>query len=119
MAAKEKTYSFRAPEGLAAQLDVIRGLWPVLIEDDRRAAELGRELQRQLLRRLTETGSSGLRGQSDVIRLAVEALVAATARLEEQTALAEEFAAWAQEDIEGDAFRAAALRAGATSWNDG
>lgn len=78
---------------------------------------MGREFHLELLRRFEDAPATA-KDQSGFIRTAVELLVGATEKVAADLKLAEEYAAAAGKDSEGEAFREGALAAGADIWGD-
>jgi hypothetical protein len=108
----QKTYSFRASSELGAQLREAREGFDMAVGDAKLAAHLGNEFGLALLRRLRTLGEDLPDGV--FMREIVEAFVSAGRRVRWEQDHMEEFAAFAREDTEGEAWRRSAMRMVAT-----
>ncbi len=111
-----RTYSFRGPASLRGQIDDALVQLEQIGEDQEIQEWLGREFRLSLLRRLTSTKS--VDSGSDLVRAAVESLTEATNRVASDLKLVDEYAEWAELDIEGEEFTKAALEAGKEIWQE-
>lgn len=108
MAVADRTYSFRAPSELSNRLKLARESFGAATHDAELSAHLGNEFELALLRRLRELAPDATDGV--LVRAIVEAFVAATDRVRREEELMAEFEAFDRDDVDGYAWRRAALR---------
>jgi phytoene/squalene synthetase len=108
MAATTKTYSFRAPSELGARLQRAQDEFRSITRDTELSAHFGNEFELALLRRLRHLGDDVTDGV--FARAITEAFVSAIERIGSEQEHMEAFAAFNREDVEGDAWRRAALK---------
>lgn len=107
--AVQKIYSFRAPSEFAERMRESRAVLPEILASRDDAAHFKREFEVALLRRLRRLPETA--GQAEFARAVTEALVATTERIRREPELMEQMRAFDRDDVEGDAWRAGALRA--------
>jgi len=103
----QKIYSFRAPSDFADRMREARAALPGILASRDDADHFKREFEVAMLRRLRRLPDTA--GQAEFARAVTEALVATTELIRWEHEHMEEFAAFAREDIEGDAWRRGAL----------
>jgi hypothetical protein len=108
MAVADKIYSFRAPSEFSERLKKARASFNAATHDTELSAHLGNEFELALIRRLRTLAPDTTDGM--LVRAIVEAFVAATDRVHREEELMAEFEAFDRDDVEGDAWRRAALR---------
>lgn len=108
MAVADRTYSFRAPSHLSERLKLARESFGAASHDSELSAHLGNEFELALLRRLRKLAPDAADGV--LVRAIVEAFVAAAGRVRREEELMAEFEAFDREDVEGPAWRRAALK---------
>ncbi len=112
MALADHTYSFRAPADLADRLRAAEQTYAELSADAAVAADITRELEIALQRRLRHPNDRGA-GPGRILRAVAEAFVAATESASRDRELAAELREFDAADHAGDAERAALLRSSA------
>jgi hypothetical protein len=112
----DKTYSFRAPQGFGERMRGARDALPTILSDPGESEHFTREFEVALLRRLRRLPTTS--GQAEFARAVTEALVVTTERAQREPELIEQMRAFDREDVEGDAWRRAALRAWARGVDD-
>jgi hypothetical protein len=116
MPVADQTYSFRAPREFAQRLDRTRRALAHLSGEQGRGVEpwLVAEFEMALLRRLPEVADSGSQGA--FVRAVMEAVVSATEKVERELERMDAYAAFADQDTEGEDLRRAALAQTASFW---
>ena len=109
MALADHTYSFRAPADLADRLRAAEQTYAELSADAALAADITRELEIALQRRLRGATGRGA-GPGRILRAISEAFVAATEAASQDRELAAELREFDSADRSGAAERAALLR---------
>lgn len=118
MAVEQKTYSFRAPSEFAERMRDARAGLQEILADSSEAHHFSHEFEIALFRRLRDLPETP--GQAEFARAVTEALVTTVERVRREPELMEQMRAFNREDVEGDAWRRAALkaRAGAGDFDD-
>jgi hypothetical protein len=114
--AAQRTYSFRAPGEFATRMRDARAAIPAILADRDESDHFKREFEVALLRRLQRLPETA--GQAEFARAVTEALVATTERIRREPELMEQMRAFDRDDVEGDAWRAGAVRAWARDADD-
>jgi|SRR5215218_9378841 len=117
MTLSEKTYTFRAPGDLGVRArEAVATLNAVLAEPGGAGVdEAITAFSLTILRRARELGESG--NQSALFRATLEGFVEAAEKLARDREHVPAYEAWAAEDEEGRAVRAAAAKAAAPRWD--
>lgn len=105
----QKIYSFRAPSDFADRMREARAALHDILADTAEADHFSHEFEIALYRRLRDLPETP--GQSEFARAVTEALVATVERIQREPELMEQMRAFDREDVEGDAWRRAALKA--------
>jgi Ser/Thr protein kinase RdoA (MazF antagonist) len=108
MAVAAKTYSFRAPGDLGARLHRAQEDFRSITRDTELSAHFGNEFELALLRRLRRLGDDITDGV--FTRAITEAFVSAIERVRREQEHMDAFAEFKRSDVEGDAWRAGALK---------
>lgn len=109
MALADRTFSFRAPAALADRLRDAERAYAQLALEPAVAAQISRELEIGLQRRLRRAAERSVQGQ--VLRAVTEAFVEAVERAMGESEAVEELRAFDLDDRAGDAERRALIRA--------
>jgi hypothetical protein len=104
----QKIYSFRASSDFADRMRTARAALPEILANREDAHHFEREFEVALLRRLRRLPETA--GQAEFARAVTEALVVTTERILREPELMEQMRAFDAQDVEGDAWRRAALK---------
>lgn len=103
----QKIYSFRAPSDFADRMREARAALPGILASRDDADHFMREFEVAILRRLRRLPDTA--GQAEFARAVTDALVVTTERIQREPELMEQMRAFDRDDVEGDAWRRAAL----------
>jgi hypothetical protein len=108
MAVADKTYSFRAPSELADRIRAARAALPEIFSSTELGDHFTHEFEIAVLRRLRRLPET--RSQTEFVRAITDAFVSTVERVQREEEMMEQMRAFDREDVEGPAWRRAAMQ---------
>lgn len=118
MTVSERTYSFRGSKDLGARVREAVRTWDELLGSQRPDLDEAIRAFSIDFVRTSQEARRGAKTQSALLRAALEAFAGATEKIASDLRAVAEYEAWAREDEEAAAVRAAALAAAADRWRE-